>query len=775
MHFFSFICFLLSSGCLLAQQTVVTGKITNSDGKPVAGANISVSNGNGSSSDESGEFEIKVPPAPVVVLVFSHINYITHRDTISALADNLHLLIRLKEKTTLLKEVSVHDKKEHEQVSLVKLKPKNLLQFPSPSPDISRVLASLPGVVNNSELSSSYSVRGGNFDENLIFVEGIQIYKPQIANNGRQEGLGFVNLHMVEEVNFSSGGWGAEFGGKLSSVLTIDYKEPQELTANVDAGLLGGSITVGSKVGKTSFIAGLRHKNTRYLLNSLETEGEYFPKFTDFQFYTTTAINSTTSLAVIGGGAHNRYEVFPATRETEFGTFSQSYRLTVGFEGRDVLSYDTYQGGVKLQKQWSPDFSSSFIISAVNSIEREYTEVEGGYRLCDVNKNVGSPDFNECAVVRGMGRLYDHRRNYLQSELLHLEWQSEIELSNEAKIEGGFSWDYDFSSDRLAEYDFTDSAGYVTEVSSLNVDQELKKNRATGFLQWVKSHEKHSFNLGSRFVYRALNNEIQVSPRLRYSFRPNGRKDLVWKFATGIYRQAPVYRELRDVNGNLNKNLKMQSSWHIISGMDKDLTMWDRPFKLVTEAYYKYLWNVNPYEVNNVRIRYFGNNEAKAFATGADFRLSGEFIKNTESWFSLGFLSTKEDISGDRQGYIRRPMDQRVTMAIFFQDHLPDNPSFRVNVHVQIGTGLPFGPPDDIEKRNSFNGAAYRRVDVGFSKVFGDWRGLDNFIISAEILNLTGSRNVISYTWIEDVFDQKFAVPNGLSTRFFNLRFSVSI
>lgn len=775
MHIFFSVCFAFLTGCLFAQQAVINGKILNSNGESVQGVNISVSNSSGTSSDASGKFLLNVPRSPVVVISFSHINYITHRDTVSTLADNLNLTIRLVEKATLLKEISVHDEREDAQVSVVKLKPKNLLPFPSPSPDISRILASLPGVVNNSELSNSYSVRGGNFDENLVFVEGMPIYKPQIVSNGRQEGLGFVNLHMVEEVNFSSGGWAAEYGGRLSSALIIDYKKPQEFSANVDIGLLGGSITIGNKLGKTSIIVGLRHKNTRYLLNSLEIEGEYFPKFTDFQFYSSTAINSTTSLAVIGGLSRNRYEVLPATRETEFGTFSQSYRLTVGFEGRDVLSYDTHQAGVKLQKHWNPVFNSSLLFSAVNSIESEYTEVEGGYRLCDVNKNIGSPEFNECAVIRGTGSLYNHRRNLLKGKLLHLEWQNEIALTNKEVIKGGIIWEYESFSDRLSEYEFTDSAGYVTEISSLNADQDINRHRATGFVQYMKSGEKHSFNFGSRFVYRPLNNETQVSPRFSYSYKPNGRKDLVWQLATGIYRQTPVYRELRDMNGKLNKNLKMQSSWHLIGGLDKNLTMWDRPFKLITEAYYKYLWNVNPYEVNNVRIRYFGTNNAKAFATGVDFRLTGEFIKNTESWFSLSFLSAKENIAEDRKPYIRRPMDQRMTMAIFFQDHLPDNPTFRVNVHVQAGTGLPFGPPDDLEKRNTFNGAAYRRVDLGFSKVFDNWQGLESFIISAEILNLTGSRNIISYTWIEDVFDQKFAVPNGLSARILNLKLSLTI
>ena len=758
----------------VAQRISISGEINDSEGNTIPGVNITLSNGIGTASDSNGEFNLNLSGRlSEIIISFSHINYYTFIDTLSISDDPLYLQIVLLEKTTMLDEISITEGRSNSEVSLVTITPKSLAAFPSPSPDISRLLVSLPGVISNNELSTSYSVRGGSFDENLIFVDDIPIYKPQIASNGQQEGLGFVNLSMVGEVSFSSGGWSPEYGDKLSSVMNIRYKKPQALFVNAMGGLLGGHLTVGSAIGNTSFIAGIRHKNTRYLLNSLETEGEYLPKFTDIQLYSTTAISPNASLTFLGGYARNRYEIIPTTRETEFGTFTQAYRLTVGFEGRDILSYDTYQGGIKLEKSFSEKMTSALILSAVKTLESEYTEVEGGYRLCDVNKNIGSASFNECAVVLGIGTLFDHRRNYLNGVVYNAELKNQLELSNGDLISGGISWNYQSFTDRVSEYNFTDSAGYVTELHSINALPELDQHNANGYLQLEKSSGAHEFTIGARVIHRFITDEFTLSPRFSYSY--NANKVLQWKFASGIYRQLPVYREYRGPVGQINNALKMQASWHIIAGMDRDLTIWERPFKLVTEVYYKYLWNVNPYEVDNVRIRYFANNNARAYATGADFRLSGEFIKNTESWFSLGFLSTKENVEGDGKGFIRRPMDQRMTMAIFFQDHLPNNPSFQVNVHVQIGSGLPFGPPNDVLNRNTFRGDAYRRVDIGFSKVYTKWSGIDEFIISAEILNLTGSRNVISYTWINDVYGRSFAVPNTLSARFLNIKLGITL
>lgn len=759
------------------QQVIISGKVVDESGKSIPEVNISVKGEpvKGTFTEGSGSFNLSIPKTNRVILLFSHINYISKTDTVFISADTVFLNIVLQESSTLLNEISIIDEREREQVSITKIKGRSFEEFPSPFQDISRVLISLPGVVSNNELSGSYSVRGGNFDENLVFVEGIPIYRPQITSNGQQEGLGFVNTTMIDEVTFSAGGWRANYGDKLSSVLEVDYIEPQKFLAKSMVGLLGGSATIGSKIGNTSFIAGVRHKNSRYLLNTLETQGEYFPQFTDFQFFTKSKLSNKTALIALGGYAKNRYEVFPATRETEFGTFNIAYRLTVGFEGKDLLEYDTYQGGLKLIHNWNKSFTSSLIISGVKTSEREYTEVEGGYRLCDVNKNIGSPGFNECLVIRGIGTLYDHRRNYLKGEQYLIEGQTELQLSSTSNVSGGIGWSFEKMDDRLSEFNFIDSAGFVTELEGINQANSLERSRLNGFTSWNKESNNHNFTAGVRFNYRQLNSEFAVSPRFQYSYTPDWKNDVVVKVATGIYRQTPIFREFRGFDGLINKDLKMQSAWHIITGLDHNLELWDRPFKFISEVYYKYLWNVNSYEVDNVRIRYFGKNNATAYAYGADLRLSGEFIKNTESWFSLGILSTKEKLQGDGSGYLRRPMDQRVTAAIFFQDQLPDNPDFHVNVHVQFGSGLPFGPPNDIERRSVFRGDAYRRVDIGFSKVFKNIKEIQEFTITAEILNLTGSQNVISYIWIEDVFNRQFAVPNTLSARFFNVRLSISL
>lgn len=766
-------------------QTIISGKITDVDGKSITGVNISINQSSkGTISDQNGQYRLEVSPQIILEINFSHISFITQTKAIRLEPDEQYVLnLIMESRTEVLKEVKVEGEQENrEEVSVINISPKSVEALPTPFGDFNKILATLPGVISNNELSSTYSVRGGNFDENQIYVNNIPIYRPFLLSNGQQEGLSFVNTNLVSAVEFSAGGWQPKFGDKLSSVLNVNYKKPREFGASANIGLLGGTVHVEgtSKNQNISYVLGARHKSAQYLLNTLETNGQYLPKFSDFQSFVNFKISEKTSLGVLGSYARNRYLVEPESRETEFGTFNLSLRLFVAFEGREILEYDTWQGGVNLTHQLTSNWQTELITSGVYATEREFTDVEGGYRLCDVDKNLGSATFNDCVFTRGIGTNYDFGRNTLDANIINIENRNTIYWGNSHTFEFGVGYAHEDIEDELSEVNFIDSANFVTIEQTLASVNRLKSNRLTGYLQntFILSPEVTS-TVGVRLNYWDYNNQLLVSPRWQISYRPDWSRDILFKGAIGIYQQPPFYRELRDFEGNLNPNLLAQKSFHIIAGLDYNFEWWDRKFKFIGEVYYKGITNAIAYDVDNVKIRYFANNDTKAFATGLDLRVNGEFIPGLESWFSLGLLNTQEDVQGDDNGFIRRPTDQRVNAAIFFQDHLPNNPSVRVSLNVLFGSGLPFGPPNSLNNRNSFNGDSYKRVDVGFAKAFylnkEKFNQRRQLLLSAEVLNLLGSGNAISYLWIQDVNNNNFAVPNSLSARFLNVKLGLKI
>jgi len=522
---------------------------------------------------------------------------------------------------------------------------------------------------------------------------------------------------------------------------------------------------------------GVRHKHAQYLFNTFDINGEYIPTFTDIQSYLHFNLGKKlperTQVGVLFAYAKNRYQIIPETRETEFGTFNQAVRFLVAFDGQETLDYDTWQSGMILTHRVNPEMQMKFTVSGVKSYEREYGDLEGGYRLCDVDKNPGSSSFNECVSLRGLGTNFFHARNTLDASLFQADVRSEYVISNSSLIEFGINYSYSDFDDYLEEYLFVDSVGFANVTDQLFMSNTISANEIGGFGQ-------QSLNLGKtgelvygfRISYRDLNNQWLLAPRIQYSFQPAWKRDVVLKAAIGMYQQPPFYREMRNYQGVVNPNVNAQQSLHAIIGFDNNFTWWQRPFKWTAEVFYKYLWDVIPYDISNVRLRYYGENIATAYATGLDMRLSGEFIPGTESWFSLGLLSTKEDLENDERGYIRRPTDQRFTIASFFEDHLPSNPTMRINLGFVYGSGLPFGPPNDFENRNTFNGAPYQRVDIGFTKLFffRESKSLESIWLTLEILNLFGNENTISYTWIQEISGNYIAVPNTLTTRFVNLK-----
>ena len=782
--------FLLISCAVLpgyAQDGFVVGKIVNSEDTGILGVNIVTDVGRATSTDSTGRFSLTLPADDEVTITFSHVSYQTTSRTVRlGPAENLLLNLRLQLRAEILDEVQVQDRATQEDFvpSLTIINPESARLLPSPFGEFNKILATLPGVVSNNELSATYSVRGGNFDENLVYINDIPIYRPFLIRAGEQEGLSFINPNLVENIEFSSGGWTPEYGDKLSSNLAITYKKPSELHGSASISLLGGGAHIegASKDQRFTYLAGVRHKSSQYLLNTLETKGEYLPRFTDVQGYVTYNLDkerNRTELSMLFGYANNRYLVEPETRETRFGTFSQAFKFIVGFQGQELLKYQTYQTGLRLNHKFNENFQTSFIASGFYTQEREYFDVEGAYRLCDVDNNPGSANFNECAVTRGIGSNYRSGRNLLDARIFNFQNRSELQLGNKNLLKFGVSYDRELIEDQLSEWEFTDSADYVlinTPPIDSNID--LDSYRLQGYLQhdfWFASNHKISY--GVRLNYWSYNQEFLLSPRFQYAYQTTWQRPVTFTAALGWYQQPPFYRELRNFAGEINPDIRAQSSVHAIVGADYNFQLWGRNFKFVSEAYYKHLEQVIPYDIDNVRIRYYGDNIATAYAAGLDMRVSGAFIKGTESWFSLGILKTEEDLEIDNQEDIRRPSDQRVTLGIYFEDHMPNDPSVRVYLNLLYGSGLPFGPPNNLEYRNQFDGSAYNRLDIGFSKLVSlnqgkesGRGGLKTIWLNAEILNLLGAKNTISYTWIKDLQNRQFAVPNNLSQRFFNIK-----
>jgi len=727
----------------------------------------------GTITNFEGYFKLKIPAKTPLRIKISYIAYHPQIFEIFVAENEIRSFeIQLISEENTLDEVSVEAYRNNliQEVSVFKLDPKMLKKMPSAFGDFNKVLATLGPVVSNSELSSEYSVRGGNFDENLIYVNDIEIYRPFLIRAGQQEGLSFINPDLVEEIKFSAGGWEASYGDKLSSMLAIQYKKPQEWAGSLSLGILNSSGHIEGVFPKQnlSFIAGVRYKNAQYLLQTLPTQGEYLPRFLDIQSMLYWGISPKDSVQVLFSYAQNRYLLRPATRQTDFGTNFQSLRLTVGFDGQETMRYDLWQNALKYAHYWNEKSYSSLIFSWISTQEREYFDLESGYRLAEI---AGNNNLLTIFNSREIATTLESGRNRLEANLYRIDLRNKFQLSENQVFEIGGRFAFENINDRVNEYTLIDSVGFITPQEAVQSRLSLNSQRFEGYFQHSFSwNAQHFLNYGLRASYWTSNEDWIISPRLQYSFIPNWKKDYIFKFAAGVYQQPPFYRELRDKQGNLQLDLPAQSSLHLILGAESDFTIAGRKFKWTAETYYKSLWNVIPYDIENVRIRYLSNQTANAFAYGFDFRVSGEFVKDAVSWFSLGIMNTQEDLSGDDIGYVRRPTDQRLTFAVYFEDYLPNQPTWRVNLHLLLGTGLPFSPPDLPEFRSAFNAPLYRRVDLGVSKMIIGERYFRSIWLGLEVLNVLATPNTISYTWVTDVNQQQYAVPNTLSQRFLNFR-----
>lgn len=780
-----FLLFACISIPLVAQNEILEGRIVDEQGEPIPAVSVILKNDRtkGTVSNLDGYFLLELN-AGTYDLIFSHVQYGVYElsDIPTGLSD---FIVTMKAKATQLDDVEVEGERDRDPIDpATKIDVKSAKNLPSAFGDFNKVLLTLPGVAGNNELSSAYNVRGGNFDENLVYVNDIPVYRPFLANAGRQEGLSFVNPDLVGDIDFYAGGWESKYGDKLSSSLNIDYKEPESLEGQINFGLLGGSAYIGNRINDdVQYLFGARHRDSRYLLNTLETDGQYLPTYSDIQGFFTFDLTgkgsdqiNRTKLNWLLSYARNRYLTLPESQTTDFGSVSQNLRIQTAFDGREELDYDTYQSGFNLSHRWTNRFLSRWIVSGVYTSERENYNVEGAYRICDIDNNPGSNSFNECVVIRGIGTNFNYGRNRLEAQIYNAEWRNEYLLSDWSILEAGVGYNHNIIDDELNEYAFLDSAGFVNLNESTFNELNLETSIITGYLQTTlfSKDSMHAVNIGARVNHMDYNNETLFSPRLIYRFKPDWEKETSFRLSIGKYSQPPFYRELRDRDGEIKENVKAQQSIHIIGAMERLITWWNRPFLFSVEGYYKHMANMIAYDIDNVRLRYFANNDTDAFAYGFDFRINGEFIPGTQSWFSLGILNTQEDIVEDDKGYIRRPTDQRINLAFYFEDHLPNDPTMRVYVNSVFGSGYPLGPPNEINARNIFSGDEYYRVDLGISKSFqlNNNKYLRTLWLRAEVLNVLGADNTLSYSWIQDVTGAQLAIPNSLSARFLNFKIS---
>lgn len=741
-------------------------------------------------TDAAGRFSLAIPTDQALVLEARRLGFAPVRLPVAELRAGEVRTLTFRLQATRLADVNVIGRTEDTDIReqmIARIDPAVAKLLPSPTGDFNRVLATLPGVQANNELSSTYNVRGGNYDENLIYVNGIEIYRPFLVTSGQQEGLSFVNPDLADKVDFSAGGWQPRYGDKLASVLAVEYKRPTRFGASAGGSLTGGTLHIESpsRNGRFTFLGGVRYRDTRYILRSLQTSGNYLPRFFDAQGYVTANLgprgdSTRTTLGLLVSGARNNFLFEPTNRETTFGTINRVVRLTIFYDGRERMQYDTWQGGLNLRHRFSERLTGELLANYVRSDEREFRDLEGAFRFSDVNTDPDSRDFNQPVRQRDVGSRLDHARNVLNARIATAEARATWLPGAGHRVQGGLKVGRERIDDQLDEYGFLDSADYITELTSLATTLRLPSTRVQTYAQHTwEIDSARTLTYGVRAHHWSVNGQTVVSPRAQYSWRAR-KPGLTYRLAAGVYQQPPFYRELRDLSGQLNTALRAQRSYHLIGGTAYQFRQFGRPFLFTTEIYAKYLDNVVPYDIDNVRLRYFARNNATAYAAGADVRLSGEFIKGTESWLSLGVLTTRERIRQPGVAYpnryVRRPTDQRVQLGIMFQDQLPANPTFRMQLFNVIGTGLPFSPPNAPEFRGTTKlSRLYWRTDIGFSKLIALEAGdgpvrLRSLWISFEVLNLLAKSNLVSYSYVQDADAVTYAVPNYLSQRVFNLR-----
>ncbi|GGG99658.1 TonB-dependent receptor [Polaribacter pacificus] len=799
---------------LLSQTSLLKGIVSNSSKEPIEGVSISYEN-KGTTTKADGSYQLQIPTGKTIVVTFTHVAYksISKKFTLRSnrtivFSPKLDVLIQS------LKEVSVVNKKNAAQ-GVLAIDTKKVKRLPGANAGVENLLMTLPGVNNTNELSTQYNVRGGNFDENLVYVNGIEIYRPFLVRSGQQEGLSFINSDMVQQIHFSAGGFQAKYGDKLSSVLDITYKTPKSFKATIDLSLLGGSATIEgiSTNKKFSALIGFRHRDNSLFVNSKQVETNYTPSFSDVQSYLSYAFSDKLSLSFLGNFSLNNYNYTPISRKTRFGTLANPIELIVYYQGQEKDSYLTSFGALNLKHTPNDFWTFNTTLSSYNTQEEEYFDILASYNLGAVDSNLGSENFGEVAFSEGIGSQLNHARNDLDAVITNMQFKATYK-KDENQIDLGILYQNEQIKDRIIEWEVIDSLGFsvrplhhsinnnqpydpytgsIEPYQAIRAFNSVQIDRISGFAQYSRKGfwNEHQvwYNLGVRAQnWRVKPNDqpavsqLIISPRAQFAIKPDWDQDLLFRISGGWYSQAPFYKELKDSNGNIKADVKAQQAIHAVLGNDYSFMLWNRPFKLTTEIYYKHLSDVNPYTVDNVRIRYQAKNNATAYATGIDVRLNGEFVPGNESWISIGLLKTQENI--DQRGYIARPTDQRLKVGVLFQDYVPNLPDLKAYINLVYNSGVPGGAPsyaDAYQFQNRLS--AYKRADLGVSYVFVDankkakaaWlKNFREFTMGLELFNIFDIQNSITNTWVRDVYSKtQYGIPNYMTGRVLNFKLGV--
>ena len=781
-----FVLFLIVTQVAIGQSFTLQGKVSDKDGNPIELASVMVvSQGKLAMTNLKGEFHMQLHSADSVKVRFSMIGYKSKERVLRRPQGKQTMLVQLLDDNEMQEVVVEGKTKQHgttEELDVDKVK-----QGPSASGNaVEEMVQTQAGVSTHSELSSQYNVRGGTFDENSVYINNIEVYRPFLVRSGQQEGLSIINPDMVQSVGFSTGGFEAKYGDKMSSALDITYKRPKRTEASLTASLLGASAYLGIASKKFTWTNGVRYKTNRYLLGSLQTKGEYKPSFLDYQTYLSWQPSKRWQIDFIGNISDNHYNFQPEDRETNFGTLQNVKKFRVYFDGQEKDLFRTYFGSLSITRHLSPRTDVSLLASAFSTREQERYDIQGQYWLTQT----------ETSENLGVGTYMQHSRDYLNANVKSLKLMLQHRMGKH-KIEGGVTYKVEQVKENSAEYEYRDSAGYnvphtgrdLRMIYALRAKNELNAKRIESYLQDTWNFQTRdsvptlfTFNYGVRFAHWSFNGESIVSPRASLTITPGWNRNLSFRIAGGLYYQAPFYKELRDtsvVNGityaTLNQSVRSQRSIHALASMSYRFEMMGRPFKFTAEAYYKALSRLVPYSVDNVKVTYYGDQHATGHATGLDLKLFGEFVPGTDSWLTLSVMNTRMRLNGKS---IPLPTDQRYALNLYFTDYFPGTTRWRMSLKLAYADGLPFATPHQELENNSFRAPAYKRADIGMSyrligsdnrrtSVFKNvWLGLD-------CLNLFGINNVNSYYWVTDISGQQYAVPNFLTGRQINGRVTV--
>lgn len=775
------ICYAVTAA---AQQCIITGKVVDEEHNPIELATVScLEQGKVTATNLKGEFSITLKSADSVVVKFSMVGYNARKRVFKRPKGKLHIEVTLPSMQAL-GEIVVTEKRR-QTTGTEHLDIKDIKGVPTTTGNaVEELIQQQAGVSTHNELSSQYNVRGGSFDENSVYINNVEIYRPFLVRSGQQEGLSIINPDMVKSIGFSAGGFEARYGDKMASVLDITYRRPEKREANVSASLLGASAFVGFGNKKFSMSHGIRYKTTRYLLGSLETKGEYRPNFLDYQTYISYMPNERWSLDFIGNISENHYNFTPSDRETSFGTMEDVKSFKVYFDGQEKDIFRTLFGTIGLTRHFGQSTSVSVIVSAFHTKEQETYDIQGQYWLNDTKKDENL----------GVGTYMEHARNYLTGDVKSLKLMGKHKIGRH-DLEGALTFKWEHVKEKSREYEMRDSSGYsmphsadrLDLIYALSAQNDLDTRRTEGYLQdtyrFTLGGERQNYltlNYGVRFNHWSYTNETTVSPRASLAVIPAFNENMTLRMATGLYYQAPFYKELRDTvtaNGvtvaRLNDKAKSQQSIHFVAGVDYRFKLKERAYKFTAEAYYKLYNNLIPYNVNNMKITYDASRTCTGYTTGLDLKLYGEFVPGTDSWVTFSLMKAQQKIGGT---WMATPTDQKYAINLHFTDYFPGTTRWKMTLKLAFADGLPFGAPHKGIENMAFRAPAYKRADIGMS-----YRAYDNenrrqhsvfknIWVGADCLNLFGISNVNSYYWVTDVNNQQYAVPNYLTGRQVNLK-----